>query len=72
MTSETTEVECVVTNFSRDPKKESIIVIDTPGIGDSRHIDSNHIHNIVVSLKKIGNVHCFVLTINSQNPRFDE
>ena len=65
MISETTDVECILTNFFGTPGKEILLVIDTPGIGDSRHIDSNHIHNIVVSLKTIGYVHSFVIVINS-------
>ena len=65
MISETTDVECILTNFFGEPGKEILLVIDTPGIGDSRHIDSNHIHNIVVSLKTIGYVHSFVIVINS-------
>lgn len=43
----------------------TLIVIDTPGIGDSRNIDNNHIHEIVVSLKTIGYVHSFIIVINS-------
>ena len=68
----TSDVKGVATNFNGDPQSENVIVIDTPGIGDSRNNDAAHIHDIVVSLKLIGYVHTFLITINSQNPRFDE
>ena len=70
--SETSNVDCFVTNFFGDQDQENVIVVDTPGIGDTRHIDSTHIHNIVKSLKIIGYVNSFVIVINSENPRFDE
>jgi len=70
--SETSDVECFVTKFFGKPDEQEVIVVDTPGIGDTRHIDSKHIHNIVKSLKIIGYVHSFIVVINSQNPRFDE
>jgi len=49
-------------------------IIDTPGLGDSRGSaqDSENINNMVSYLKKLGEVHAFVIVFNGENPRFDE
>ena len=65
MQSETNECEFFLTNFFGAPGKQNLLVIDTPGIGDSRHNDYDHIHNIFVSLKTIGYVHSFLIVISS-------
>lgn len=70
--SETKNVEYFATNFFGDPDKENVIVVDTPAIGDNRHIYPTNLNNIFESLKIIGYVHSFVIVINSQNPIFDE
>ena len=39
--------------FFNGSEGESFILCDTPGIGDTRHIDSSHIKTKVASLKKM-------------------
>jgi len=46
-------------------KNEPIIIIDTPGFGDSKGRDTEHIAKMVMNLKRIGYVHSFIITINS-------
>ena len=49
-----------------------MIVIDTPGIGDTENRDTEHIANIVFRLKTIGYVNTFLVILNSENPRLSE
>lgn len=42
-----------------------MIIIDTPGFGDSKGRDTLHIAKMVMNLKKIGFVDTFIITINS-------
>ncbi len=48
------------------------MIIDTPGIGDSRNRDTKHIAEMVASLKKVGYVNAFLIVINSEEHRFSE
>ena len=70
--SETNAVKGIVTTWEGKPDTEKIIVVDTPGIGDSEGRDTEHIANMVTSLKKIGFVTTFLIVINSEEPRFNE
>jgi predicted GTPase len=70
--SETEKVFGVVTRWRRDPKGQPCIIIDTPGMGDSKGRDTAHIANMVVDLKAIGYVHVFIIAINSEEPRLSE
>lgn len=49
-----------------------MIIVDTPGIGDSQGRDTEHIAKMVFSLKQITYVHCFLIVINSEDTRFNE
>lgn len=69
--SETSEVKGFVTHVGSD-EIEPVIIIDTPGIGDSKGRDTEHIAKMVMNLKRIGYVHSFIITINSQDCRFNE
>jgi hypothetical protein len=40
-------------------------LIDTPGTGDSRNLDTKHIGEMVVGLKNVGYVNAFLLVMNS-------
>ena len=62
----------MVTHALGSDKNEPIIIIDTPGFGDSKGRDTQHIANMVMNLKRIGYVHSFIITINSQDCRFNE
>ena len=46
--------------------------MDTPGFGDSKGRDTEHLANMVCNLKQIGYVHSFMIILNSEDPRFDE
>ena len=70
--SETEKVSGVVTRWRKEPKGEPCIVIDTPGMGDSKGRDTAHIANMVIDLKTIGYVHTFIIAINSEEPRLSE
>jgi len=62
----------LVTNWFGQNGEKPVMVIDTPGIGDSEGRDTDHIADMVTSLKQIGFVHCFLIVINSEDPRFNE
>lgn len=70
--SETDFVNGLVTTWQGDPMKEAIILLDTPGFGDTKGLDTSNIANIVCQLKLLGYVHTFMLIFNSEDPRFDE
>ena len=70
--SETDSVQGVLRNWLGQPEKGPVIVLDTPGMGDSRNKDTGHIAQIVSRLKQVGYVNTFVIVLNSQDPRFDE
>jgi predicted GTPase len=72
MDSETEKVFGVVTKWRNLPKGQPCIIIDTPGIGDSKGRDTANIANMVVDLKTIGYVHTFIIAINSEEPRMSE
>jgi len=70
--SETDKVKGMAIKFRNDPKSDACIILDTPGLGDSKGRDTELIANMVVDLKVIGYVNLFIITINSQEPRFNE
>jgi predicted RNA-binding protein with RPS1 domain len=70
--SETSKVRGLVTYAFNDEEEEPVIIIDTPGFGDSKGRDTEHIANMVMNLRMIGFVDTFIITINSQDPRFNE
>jgi predicted GTPase len=73
--SETLKVSSAISHWRDETIKtdtKPTVFIDTPGLGDSQGRDTEHIAEIVASLKKLGFVHCFVLVLNSQDPRFNE
>ena len=63
--SETADVKGLVTHACGNINNEKLIVIDTPGFGDSKGRDTDHIAKMVINLKIIGYVHTFIITINS-------
>lgn len=70
--SETSEVQGFVTHALGNENNDPIIIIDTPGFGDSKGRDTEHIANMVMNLKVIGFVNSFIITINSAENRFNE
>lgn len=70
--SETAAVKGLVTTWYNERVQSPVMIIDTPGIGDSEGRDTEHIANIVNGLKQIGYVHTFLIVINSEEPRFNE
>ncbi len=70
--SETSEVTGVVSHFLGKKDEPVFIITDTPGIGDSKGRDTEHIAKMVFSLKRIGYVHTFLIVINSEDPRINE
>ncbi len=62
----------LITTWFGKQDESKIIMIDTPGIGDSKGKDTDHIANIVAQLKTIGFVHSFIIVINSAQKRMDE
>ena len=49
-----------------------MIIIDTPGIGDSENRDTEHNAKMVLSLKQIGFINTFLIVLNSKDIRFHE
>jgi predicted GTPase len=72
--SETSSVKGLATYFRNDRNQKELpcIILDTPGLGDSKMRDTEHIAGIVKSLKTIGFVDTFLITLNSEEPRFNE
>ena len=70
--SETSEVRGVLGNWFGEQSQRSLMITDTPGLGDSESRDTEHITQMVQGLKTIGYVHCFLIVINSEDPRFNE
>jgi predicted GTPase len=70
--SETDNVKGLATTFQGENDQDKVIIIDTPGIGDSKGRDTEHIANMVYNLKQIGFVHTFLVIINSEENRFNE
>jgi predicted GTPase len=70
--SETEKVKGVVIRWRKEPKGEPSIIIDTPGLGDSKGRDTEHIANMVIDLKTIGFVHTFIIAINSEENRLSD
>jgi predicted GTPase len=70
--SETSEVKGAVRNFRGVKSNPPVIVIDTPGIGDSKGRDTQHIAKMVFSLKRVGYVNTFLIAVNSEDPRMND
>jgi predicted GTPase len=70
--SETTAFDGVLTRWENMENEDPIIVVDTPGIGDSRNLDTKHINEMVLGLKNVGYVNAFVLVMNAAEPRLSE
>jgi predicted GTPase len=62
--SETSSFDVVLTRWQNKQTEEPVIVIDTPGIGDSRNRDTKHIGMMVNGLKEIGYAHTFAIVLN--------
>lgn len=71
MESETTKVNAVAT-FLQNKPDQPVIIMDTPGLGDSEGRDTKHLANMVVDLKNVRFVNSFVITWNSEENRFSE
>ena len=70
--SETCSFDAVISRWVNNPTETPVIVIDTPGIGDSRNRDTKHIAMMVNGLKEIGYVNAFGIVLNYQEPRLSE
>ena len=62
--SETSRVHGELTRWQNRAFEDPVIVIDTPGIGDSRNRDTKHVANMVKDLKEVGYVHGFFIVLN--------
>jgi predicted GTPase len=54
------------------PTEEPVLVLDTPGTGDTQNRDTKNITEIIVRLKEIGYVNSFLLVLNCETPRISE
>ena len=70
--SETDSVAGLLTRWQGIKEEEPVIVLDTPGFGDSKHRETEHIANVVCGLKQIGYVHSFLIIFNAEEPRLNE
>ena len=50
---------------------KQIVLIDTPGLADSKGRDSKHIGEIVDTLKFQKSINAFLIVLNGSLPRFD-
>jgi predicted GTPase len=70
--SETSSFDVVITRWGNKRNEDPVIVIDTPGLNDSRNCDTKNIALMVDGLMEIGYVHTFAIVLNSQDPRLSE
>ena len=70
--SETSAVNGSFTRFAGIPTEDPLLVVDTPGIGDSKGRDAKHIGEMVVCLKELGYAHAFLIVLNYSDPRRSE
>ena len=70
--SDTSSFDDVLTRWGNKPSEDPVIVIDTPGLGDSRNCDTKNIVLMVDGLKEIGYVHTFGILLNAMEPRLSE
>ena len=70
--SETCHTEGALAKWLGDTNEQPVLVLDTPGIGDTKNRDTKHIAEMVVRLKEIGYVHTFLIVFNYEEPRFSE
>ena len=61
-----------MTRWFNKPNEDPVIVIDTPGTGDSKGRDTKHIAEMVVGLKNARFVHAFPIVVNSAEPRLSD
>jgi hypothetical protein len=45
--------------------------VDTPGLADTRGRDTTHIANMVAELRKLKQIHAFLIVFNGKQTRFD-
>ena len=57
--SETSSFDAFLTRWENKPSEDPVIVIDTPGLGDSRNRDTKNIALMVNGLKEIGYIGMF-------------
>ena len=70
--SETTAFDGVLIRWFNKRGEDPVIIIDTPGIADSKGRDTKHIAEMVVGLKKVGYAHAFLIVVNSADPRLSD
>ena len=71
--SETSKASLTKSTWFNDPKEKQLIVIDTPGLGDSKGRDTSNIAAMVDQLKsEIKRVSSFLLVMNSKQVRLDQ
>lgn len=69
----TTETYVKETNWFGNPELSNLVLVDTPGLGDSRGViqDSKNISEMVQKLKALpSGVNMFLLVLNAANPRY--
>ena len=54
------------------PTEDPVLVIDTPGTGDTQNRDTKNIAGIIVRLQELGFVNAFLLVLNCEVPRLSE
>jgi hypothetical protein len=70
--SQTREVRGILTRWMGSSTEEPVLVLDTPGIGDTQNRDTKNIAEIGVRLQELGYVNSFLLVLNCEKPRLSE
>ena len=70
--SVTSSFDVVLTRWGNKRNEDPFIMIDTPGLGDSRNCDTKNIALMVDGLMEIGYVHTFAIVLNYMEPRLSE
>ena len=63
-TSVTNAIDVLLTRWFNEPNENPVIVIDNPGIGCSKNLDTRLIAEMIVGLKNARSVHAFLLVLN--------
>ena len=70
--SQTQELVGILARWMGIPTEEPVLVLDTPGMGDTQTRDTKNIAGMLVRLQELGYVNAFLLVLNCEAPRLSE
>ncbi|CAK9110871.1 AIG1 family protein [Durusdinium trenchii] len=70
--SATLQTSMYRTRWLGNPKMDKVIIVDTPGLSDTRQNDQQNIDQMLKRLDEIGYINTFCVVFNSEQDRFDD